>query len=307
MAKKPGSSPSRPTLWLALGWLLQPGQRWATLSVVAVAAMLAGWWALWRHVRPRVLADDAYRVELDDVALSPPPAWIRRDVRREALERGGLDFPLDLLDPAMLARVASAFEAHPWIARVAEVRKRHPARIEVTVDYRRPVAMIEVQGGLYPVDELGTLLPSDDFTPETAARYPRVGGFETAPLGPPGSSWGDPRVAAAARLGDLLAENWTAWRLSRITPVELGTPDATSLEFQIATAGGAVVVWGHVPEAEIGREPRAEEKLARLRALAGRPHGIDGDVPEVIDLRRAAPEAESSHTADRDPDSPRRS
>lgn len=297
MAKNSASAARRVSLLSLMAWALRPGTRWATLSALAALLAVGGWFVVWRQVRPRVLASDDYRVELDDVAMTPAPPWIVGDVRRQALERGGVEFPLDLLDDGVLQRVSAAVELHPWVARVVEVRKLHPARIDVTVEYRRPVAMIEVQGGLYPVDSLGVLLPSDDFSPESAARFPRVGGFETAPLGPPGSAWGDPRVVSAAALGAALVDDWPAWRLERITPLRAAAPDASSIEFQITTVGGSIVVWGHPPGAEGPAEASGADKLQRLRALAARPHGIDGDAASLIDLR--GPAESTQRTADR--------
>jgi hypothetical protein len=113
-------------------------------------------------------------------------------------------------------------------------------------------------------------------------------------------------VAAAAQLGAFLRDDWADWRLSRITPLEPGTPDATSLEFQIATLGRTIVVWGHAPGAEVGREPPAADKLLRLQSLAARPHGIEGDEPALIDLRRAPAAAAPARTAARAPSDPRR-
>lgn len=282
---KPAASRPRSPVWILTAWLLQPGIRWATLATVTCAIAAIGGVSLWQRVRIRVLSGDAYQIELDEIQLSAAPAWIRSDVRSEALGRGALDFPLELLDPQLNARIATALESHPWIASVTECRKRHPACVDVAVVYRRPVMMVEVQGGLFPVDVEATLLPCGDFTTESAARYPRLGGIETAPLGPAGSPWGDPRVVSAAGLAAILAEHWTAWGLERIQPLQPVSGLASAMEFEISRTAGATIVWGHAPGTEVPGEASAQSKLASLLSMAKRPGGL-GTAPSVIDLRQ---------------------
>ena len=112
-------------------------------------------------------------------------------MKADVIADGGLK-ELNLLDPQVTVRVAQAFATHSWVKTVRRVRKHHPARIQVDLEYRRPAAMVEVdlagEKGLLPVDETGVLLPPSDFSPDQAKEYPRIGIGHTTPAGPVGSS-----------------------------------------------------------------------------------------------------------------------
>src|SRR4029079_16323895 len=108
------------------------------------------------------------------------PAWIRTDIKNEVLREASFTGPLSLLDGELTIRVASAFATHPWIASVQRVSKHFPSGLDVEVAYRRPVAMVEVTDGALPVDAEGVVLPTTDFKPGEADRYPRIGGGQTS-------------------------------------------------------------------------------------------------------------------------------
>ena len=80
------------------------------------------------------------------------------------------------------------------------------------MEYRRPVAMVEVPAGMFPGYDYEGLLPVDDeghllpveMDEQEATGFPKIAGVDTSPAGPPGSPWGDPRVAQAAQIVTLL-------------------------------------------------------------------------------------------------------
>ena len=82
------------------------------------------------------------------------------------------------------------------------VEKRTPAHVSVELEYRRPVAAVEVvQGGkpgLVFIDVSSALLPSDDFAALQAQDYLRIAGGRETTASVYGSPWGSPRIAGAA-------------------------------------------------------------------------------------------------------------
>lgn len=259
--------------------------------LVVVVLWIAGR-AAWLYVRDHVTAGDAYRLTVDDFHLSPPPAWIRTDVRTEAVRATGLDRGASILDEALAERVAKGFALHPWIARVTRVTKRHPASVDIEVIYRRPTAMVEVPEGLYPVDAAGIWLPTADFleNPAEAQRdYPRLGGIATEPQGPVGTYWGDPRVRGGAKIGAVLVDVWVAWNLERIAPAsDSGSADGAGQMYEISTRDGATIHWGHEPDAEIEGEPSAREKFALMADFIKSRQAASGAAgPHELDLRRS--------------------
>ncbi len=235
------------------------------LSLVTAFGVAAGF--VWQNVRAHVLADSSYRLEIDNLESTPQPPWIRSDVKTSVFRDADLA-NCSLLDEGLSQRVHQAFSLHPWIERVLQVRKRYPAAISVDLVYRKPAAMVEVAGGLLPIDGSGVLLPSDDFSPADASHYPRVAGVESQPRGLVGTAWGDPLVVDAGRITGLLASNWEAWHFQKLNcPLPKSPENPRPLGFRLRHESGATVLWESAPDREAGSESKAAEKLARLQTF----------------------------------------
>jgi hypothetical protein len=214
---------------------------------------------------------------------------VHADIKGEVVRSGGIDQSLSLVDDAVTVRIAQAFALHPWIAKVTRVSKSYPAHVDVEVSYRRPAAMVEVTGGLLPVDGEGVLLPSDDFSSAEAVRYPRLVEIRTVPLGPQGSRWGDARVTGGARLAAVLLDDWERFQLERIVPVvpSAGIRTSDDLLYEVLTRSGTKIIWGHAPGSEKPGDARAADKLALLRQIFARQGALDGPDgrPRTLDAR----------------------
>lgn len=246
-------------------------QRWqGVLMASFVAVFLAACGAGWIYVRDRVAGQKDYLVCAEQVQLTPlPPKYIRSDVKAEVLKVAQLDLPLSILDDDLAQRIYERFPLHPWIARVKGVSKHYPARITVEVDYRKPVCVVEVPGGVYPVDEDSVLLPSGDFSPTDASGYPLLRGIDTRP-GPVGTTWGDQRVLEGSRLAATLGEVWLELQLGSLSPVASNEdePDEPN-RYELLTRSGARILWGRAPEPSATARLVVQAKIARLRqALA---------------------------------------
>jgi hypothetical protein len=155
------------------------------------------------------------------------------------------------------------------VERVVRVTKFFPARVQVELDYRRPVAMVEVefqgQAGLLPVDRFGVLLPPKDFTAGDAKSLPRIRMDKTFPAGSVGSPWGDERVSGACRIAELLVDSWSNSPLFCIVALPLA-PGATSAEarYELATRGERRLVWGRAPGKELAGELSPNLKVEKL-------------------------------------------
>jgi hypothetical protein len=274
-----------------------------TLVGLALLGLLsAGPYGVWQMVGDRVLAGPDYRLTPDNIEIDPPlesVAWIRRDVKAEALRDASLDRPLSILEDDLGRRIAQAFSLHPWIERVESVTKQYPAHVRVKLVVRRPMAVVEAaaDGGLtrWPVDVEGFVLPHEDFSPLEMQRYPQIAGISTAPLGPVGTRWGDARVVGGARIAAAFGDGWKKLNLARIvarqpTHSGRGSSSANSSEpsstndaadesdepyFELMTKLGTRIHWGRAPGSPIPGEMSAEEKIARLLEYADRNNSLD--------------------------------
>lgn len=235
------------------------------LAVVLAAAAGVAW--LWKNHGDTVgwsgdnLLEPA-RIELEGVA-----PWVHADVKAEALKAASLDRGLPLTDPELANRLARAFDTHPWVKRVANVRLSHPAAAVVEVVCREPAAMVAVKGGLLAVDAESVVLPSNDFTAEAAAEYPRLVGIESSPQGPEGARWGDPIVEEGALVASVIGPDWKALGLLECRPVLL----AGARRWELIGPDSRTIIFGSAPGHEREGEPSAAIKAAALRKLVGQP------------------------------------
>lgn len=263
-------------------------RRLARFATVGLAAALALWF-IYRAVEARIASSEHYQFDPHSISITPQPDWIHSDVKADVLRESSLDHPLNLLDSTLLERLSKAFALHPWVGQVTSVRKRAGQGVELQLVYRRPVCMVEVPGGLFPVDAEGVLLPTADFTPEAAQRYPRLTGIQTVTEGPVGTRWQDAAVQGAAKIAAILADDWELVELVRIAPLaEAPLDERGNPVFVLYTRHGAQVIWGST--ATSGQsEPTPEDKAARLKNLAGALKSRNGSSPP-IDLRTPRPE-----------------
>jgi hypothetical protein len=256
----------------------------AAVAVISVIVALSI--KLWQRVEPHVATRPEYLMPAEKIEITPAPEWIHTNLQTEVIRDSGLKEPLSILDDKLTARLTQAFSLHPWIARVAAVRTSYPPRIQVDIEYRRPVAMVEVLGGLLPIDVDGVLLPTEDFSPPDAQNYPRIAGIVSGPLGPLGTRWGDPAVEAAAKLAPVLQPVWTEFRLHHVQLQSRLGPSAKFV-LELVAIGGNTFVWGSPPGSESNDESIAAEKLALLTRLKNA-RGSLADIPATErDLRKS--------------------
>lgn len=268
-----------------------PTRKWAIILGAAVLLVWGVSWA-WQSVRPRIFNAPRFRLAADDIEITAPPKWIKTDVKAEALRDASLDESLSILDDELPERVEKAFLLHPWVARVVRVTRRSPARLMVELEYRRPVLMVEVPGGLFPVDAQGILLPTEDFTPAVAARYPRLSGTRPVTEGLPGTLWRDDHVRAAARIAAVLADDWKSLGLSRIVTLDERDNDSESNEpqFELLTRAGQKIRWGKPLADGAAGQKEAKRRLKRLKGLVpDGGHLDDFDLPANLNLDRPVP------------------
>ena len=260
-------------------------KRLLLLALIPIVGALAP--LVWRHW-PDLDEQSLYRLEAADIRITPPPRPVPSNLVERAIGTAMLDDDFSILDDSLLPRLAQAFAKEPWVSRVVQLRKGLPAHVEIELEYRRPVAIIDVKSGVYPVDAQGVLLPPEDFSQAEIRRYPLVGGVRSLPSGPPGEPWGDATVLGAARIAAAIGSEWESLDLTMIQAPQprTATPALDDLTYELHTRGESKVIWGRPPGTGHPGELTADQKLGRLKRYVTDfgPLGAPGPAFE-IDIR----------------------
>jgi hypothetical protein len=253
-------------------------------ALAVIAAATAGGWWLWFELAPWIQRHPDAVLLPDAIDLVGQAAWVRADIKAEALRNASLDQPLPLDDPELQRRLARAFDIHPWVRQVVRVELRQPAAATVEIRCREPVAMVAVPGGLLAVDAEGVVLPSADFTAASAAAFPRLTGVTSSARGAEGSPWGDPLVEEGAAVAAAVGPEWKQLGLRECRPVG----DGPQRRWELVAEDGRRILFGTPPGREPAGEPSAAAKLARLRQ--GLPPRDDAAADERLDLTLPPPD-----------------
>lgn len=283
-----------------------PSGSWfyAALALLALLGVTYGMWA--RYRRPPEAAN-ATPLTLDQLEIRPEtPAWIRSDVKRESFVSGSLMECRDI-DPRLTRMVYDAFAMHPWVQKVHRVRMDTSRQITVTVEYRRPVAVVEVDAsivpvasngatdgssesanvkyGVLPIDSEGVILPHTDFDLDTAIGMPRIFAHNIPPQGNVGSHYGDSRITHAARIIVMIGHHWSRMGLLRVVTPDSPVPGAvhTVPTYYLVTKKETRILWGSPPGEELRGEPTADQKVEFLHELANQVGSLESH--PALDLR----------------------
>ncbi|MFI4875376.1 MAG: hypothetical protein ACIALR_08570 [Blastopirellula sp. JB062] len=257
--------------------LADPLGRQLWICALMLVSFGVGTYALSRSITADT-DSDLYRVTPERVAFSTPPAWISEGVLQQVVEYlFREDQPLDIRDREITQRVAELVEAaeNPWIKSVQRVVKYYPTKIMVDLQYRQPVALVEIKAkigdadrALVPIDVEGVILPGSGnaFLEQNLAQFPRINVGGTLPEADrkPGDPWGDQRVADAAKIAAALGNVWTRLKLYRVVAV---AGEGEGGLFELHTHEGAHLIWGSAPGAELPHENSAAQKIGMLLAL----------------------------------------
>ena len=282
---------------LTRGGLFGAWSRRLIVAAIILGLVLVGWSYAWRTWGEPGTTGHDFLVTPEKISVTPLPAWIHADVKMEVVKSGSLS-SLPLRDPQLVDKVSRAFAAHSWVASVKKVSKHYPARIEVELEYRRPVAMVEViwQGEpkLYFIDAASVLLPSEDFENEVEQKAPhflRIFAGDVSPTGRAfGTPWGSERIAGAALLADAWQDRWQKLGLYKVL-LDKDDPNGKPM-YVLATKSDTRMRWGHAPGSEAKEEQTSREKIAWLEQYVAKHGPLDKSAADAsLDLRYATGKA----------------
>ena len=224
------------------------------------------------------------KIRVLPVSERPVPADLLEQIRRQ----NQLPRELSLLDPKLCKTLAAAFARHPWVSRVISVKQSFPADIVVELEFRRPVAMVQVKGGRIPIDGVGNVLPSEDFAVADVSRYPTIRLSGAGNLTRNGGRVTEPGLIGAARVAELLAPKWSHLDLEAIElpRIRNSNVDPADIVLQLQAKSGSTIIWGRAPGTDHPGELTAAQKVARLEKYVTEFGGFDRPSgPYEIDIR----------------------
>ena len=256
--------------------------------------------SVWTSLRTDIRDQEIYKVKESDFCVWNPPVWVSDRFVAEALELRAPEArteELNSLDPNLVDNLLIAFESHPWVEKVESIEVRFPARVDVKLKYKEPVAVVDPTpsvavdlgdsatavfaddwrnaqneksgaarfGEKYVVDANGYRLPDEYFrnNPSAYRDFPTVLGIRSTPVSDFGQC-GDPLVVEAAAFARFLAERNVFEKLdiNRIVVSKI-KGEARGI-YCLKTVGGVVVFWGRFGAAS-EKENAASEKAADER------------------------------------------
>ena len=212
------------------------------------------------------LAGGGPTVTFREIECDPPAGMTRQQFLEETQYLSG--FPDRLKHPSALREVHDAFGKHPWVLRVVRVQILRGGVASAELVYRRPV--LAVASPPREVDDEGILLPRSDGRKGLPLLTTKV----AAPVGKPGRSWGDVRVAAVAQVVALVHPR---------LPLAECTVEIDEGEVMVRGPKWRVL-WGRPSGQEKAGEATADEKLRRLADAAL--VGTECDVRPVAGMKQ---------------------
>ncbi|QDU82007.1 hypothetical protein Pla110_37590 [Polystyrenella longa] len=249
-----------PLLWLALI---------ATLIVLAPRVY---------KKLPDLTSQHRYQLTSSDITLENRPDWVPAHFLNAVLSHNQI--PDNVLEPELARTISTWFEKEPWVKSVEAVRIGYPPSASVELTFREPVAVVELEGKLHPIDVDSVILPSEDFAPATLERFPVLHPSKVPPPLYVGSAWDDPVIRKGAKLASEIKPYWGNFDFVAIRAQQdqrnraatgQGEFDPT---FEIVSASGSIIVWGRAPESTHPGELTFDEKVRRLMAYQKRFEGF---------------------------------
>lgn len=263
--KKTNRSATSAFLWR---WMLHP----ITLFALAGFVVLSGVGATIPGMVLDLRAQTDYAYPLENLKINTPNDWVPARLPQQVLQASHLPERVSLLEPQLVREIADAFSLHPWVKQVDRVQITGRRQIVVQVQYRVPIAFIEVGTQLLPIDSEGVLLPSEDFSVADATRLPHIRNIVSAPPSTPGTPWNDAlvmeslKVVLAINPRNVVQDHWDRLGLEAVTAPRVTLAEELlphRLTFELQSRGGSHIVWGHPPGGD-DLEPTVAQKIGRL-------------------------------------------
>lgn len=265
---------------------------WVTRTLLAGGVlMLAGSVVAIIILRPEIAAQVGQRREQPvrvriNWPQSPSPdagpgdTWLPMKIRRELLDLAISTLTGNPMDAAALARCESTLMETGWFSRITRVSRTPTGEIDITAEWRQPVAAVRSDGLDWIVSEKTELLPIH--FPVGKSRMPLVLSPSSPRPEKPGQVWiGGDVEAGLALLGHLTRHEDLMKQVKGVDVSQF----TSRRQLAIITERGNRIVWGTPTTIRVPGETSTQQKIAWMLEMLGDPKynkRIDAGMPVVI-------------------------
>jgi len=289
-------SPQQPIFWNHLISWIRAIPRAAILSMVGPTLLCVVGYFGWLNYGAHNLDMAYYGLKKENIHITQQPPWLKKTkVLDEVFEVRALS-RLSLMDVKTPETLVRVFDAHPAIHKTHRVEKM-AGGVLVTVEYRMPVAMVQIpvtneagqpEAAFYPIDKESVLLDAGNFSRSDVRQFIviRASGDSPFTSGNEGRPFGDPRIEEAARLCSMLAPLRESCKIECVYVYSSMVPGRPKWVLEVQTAEPERrFKWGScsIPGKEGVGEPPAIVKLERFKAAVSDSKQTSG----LIDLTGA--------------------
>ncbi len=252
--------------------------------IVMVAAICYGFVKLENFIRYDLNHENESSVPL---VLLDKPDWLNQELLKRINETARMGDERLPVKPDTASIVARNLDSHlKWLT---DIYVRTTAEgIEVSAKYRKPVARLNTDGGMYYVDDELIAL---DYIPINTFKILEITGFKNRQKPVPGNNWREDDIAAGVKLIRMLQQmdrtqtKKLIYEIESIDVSNYSKRGSAVSQLIIKTIDGPEVLWGAEPGQAIANiEPPEEEKLMSLYQMFRAKGTLKGEY-KYIDLR----------------------
>lgn len=274
--------------------------RRVALKGAMAAALLGGCGFAFHRMEKYVAGTLAFPGEAIQVVLKDRPAWMSDALALQIASAARPGALRSSMDHDLLKETTQALQLNPWVRNVRQVRRtfgKTPGdTIEISCEYRAPVALVASRGQYVMVDGEGVKLPEKFainaqqapaimFGPDGHITLRVIEGVATLPPFTDGQKWPGEDLQAGLDLVKLLYGRACTDEIHRVNVSNFkGRRNGREPQLTLITRYNSEIRWGEAVRQNFYAELHPTEKLERLAFLKERLGRVDGGY-SWIDIR----------------------
>jgi len=252
--------------------LVQGIKRWA-IPLFVLGATVFLLLIIHRRVYAHYAVEPQYQINLAPLEVLAAPDWCNDPSLEDAIRVSmKLDGQASIFDKSLIPLLLEKYEKNPWVARVESIEKQFPNKLNVKLELRRPVVVVELKkwnnrSFYYLVDKDSVRIPGEYYTvPALPITLPIVVGVRNSPP-LPGQMWQDKGLSDAIDVAGVFKQYHVYPKLD-IAAIDIsnsgGKRNKQSSEIVVLTKNHTQIEWGRSVDTDKPFELSSAEKIKNL-------------------------------------------